>query len=197
MERLLTMATQAGFSRAQELHMPALTVMQQVRDMCASDRCRSYGHSWSCPPACGTLEQCQQRIDRYQRGLLVQTTGDMEDDFDWEAIGAAHTRHKAAFDTLVRQIRVLHPDCLPLTAGACTLCRKCTYPDKPCRFPQRRFASMEAYGLLVSDVCIQSGVAYNYGPKTITYTSCILIDLRKGRDEYGNTQRDILGTAEA
>ena len=35
---------------------------------------------------------------------------------------------------------------------------------------------MEAYGLLVSDVCLKSGVKYYYGPKTMTYTSCILID---------------------
>ena len=66
--------------------------------------------------------------------------------------------------------------CLPLTAGSCTLCRKCTYPERPCRFPKKRFSSMEAYGLLVSDVCLKSGLKYYYGPKTITYTSCILTD---------------------
>jgi len=37
-----------------------------------------------------------------------------------------------------------------------------------------RISAMEAYGLLVSDVCVRSGLAYNYGPGTMTYTSCIL-----------------------
>ena len=35
-------------------------------------------------------------------------------------------------------------------------------------------ASMEAYGLLVSDVCRRSGLGYYYGTGTMTYTSCVL-----------------------
>lgn len=176
METLLTMARQAGFTDAAPLAMSALTAMPQVREMCAAGRCHAYGRSWSCPPACGTLEQCQSRMERYSRGVLVQTTGALEDDFDLEGIANTERRHKKAFADLTRQVRLLHPDCLPLTAGGCTLCRRCTYPDKPCRFPNKRLSSMEAYGLLVSDVCVKSGLAYNHGPKTITYTSCILFD---------------------
>ena len=78
--------------------------------------------------------------------------------------------------SLARQARLLFPSCLPLSSGACSLCRKCTYPDRPCRFPGKRLSSMEAYGLLVSDVCQKSGLPYYYGPKTITFTACILTD---------------------
>lgn len=46
--------------------------------------------------------------------------------------------------------------------------------DRPCRYPTKRLSSMEAYGLLVSDVCTRSGLAYNYGARTMTYTSCVL-----------------------
>ena len=176
MERILTMARQIGFSRCAALEMSALQGRTEVRDMCAADRCLVYGRNWSCPPACGSLELCQQRMDRYHRGILVQTTGTLADDFDLEAIGALSERHRKMFETLARQARMLWSDCLPLTAGACTLCRKCTYPDKPCRFPQKRLSSMEAYGLLVSDVCTKSGVEYYYGPRTMTYTACILLD---------------------
>ena len=38
----------------------------------------------------------------------------------------------------------------------------------------KRLSSMEAYGLFVSDICTRSGLAYNYGPRTMTYTSCVL-----------------------
>ena len=74
-----------------------------------------------------------------------------------------------------RLARLLHPDCLALTAGACTLCARCTCPTRPCRYPSKRLTSMEAYGLWVSDICQKSGLAYNYGPQTLTYTSCVLI----------------------
>ena len=155
--------------------MDALTVREEVRDMCAADLCHSYGKNWSCPPACGSVEFCREQISRYSSGILVQTTGELNDDFDWENLGALCRQHQKAFETLARQVRTFCPDCLPLTAGACTLCRTCTCPDRPCRFPKKRLSSMEAYGLLVSDVCVKSGVKYNYGPKTITYTSCILL----------------------
>ena len=82
--------------------------------------------------------------------------------------------HRVHFLNLARQARLLAPDCLPLSAGPCLVCRKCTYPHRPCRFPAKAISSMEAYGLLVSDICIRSGLQYNYGPKTLTYTSCIL-----------------------
>ena len=97
-----------------------------------------------------------------------------QDDFDYatiEAVGAAHKRRFAGF---ARQMRRAYPGCLPLTAGSCTLCARCTYPDRPCRYPTKRLSSMEAYGLLVSDVCTRSGLAYNYGARTMTYTSCVL-----------------------
>ena len=176
MEQLLTLAAQAGFTQAAPLEAHTLTARTEVRDMCAADRCHAYGRSWSCPPACGTPEQCQAKMNRYNRGILLQTTGQLEDDFDAEGIWETERRHKASFAVLVRQIRQLYPGCLPLTAGCCTLCRTCTYPAKPCRFPNKRFSSMEAYGLLVSDVCLKAGLKYYYGPQTITYTSCILIN---------------------
>jgi predicted metal-binding protein len=110
----------------------------------------------------------------YSGGVIVQTTTDLEDEFDIETMGRAQETHKNRFLTLARQARLIYPDCLPLTAGSCTICRTCTYPDKPCRFPGRMLSSMEAYGLLVSNVCRSSGLEYYYGPLTLTYSACIL-----------------------
>lgn len=177
MQDIVALAFDAGFSHVAELNMDAVLAMDEVRDMCRADRCHAYGHTWSCPPACGTPEHCQKRMSAYPHGILLQTTGSLEDDFDVEAIGRTQLLHKKQFETLVRQVRTLDSDCLPLTAGACTICRKCTYPTRPCRFPAKMFSSMEAYGLLVSDVCKKSGLEYYYGPKTITYSSCILTNL--------------------
>ncbi|MBQ8925438.1 MAG: DUF2284 domain-containing protein, partial [Clostridia bacterium] len=38
----------------------------------------------------------------------------------------------------------------------------------------KAMSSMEAYGLFVTRVCKDNGVPYYYGPKTITYTACVL-----------------------
>ena len=68
-------------------------------------------------------------------------------------------------------------------AGTCRRCARCTYPDAPCRFPEEQVVSMEAYGLLVSQVCQDCGAVYYHGPRTMTYVSCIF--LRRGA-EGGN-----------
>ena len=174
MENLITLALEIGFTHAAPLNTDALHAMPEVRAMCESDRCRRYGRSWSCPPGCGSLQECAERMCSYTGGVLVQTTAALKDEFDIETMGRVQEEHKNRFLTLSRQARLLYPDCLPLTAGSCSICRSCTYPGKPCRFPGKMLSSMEAYGLLVSDVCKQSGLSYYYGPLTLTYSACIL-----------------------
>ena len=175
-DELVTLAKEAGLTYASPLAMDALEFKEEVREMCSADRCKSFGKSWSCPPAVGSVERARERAGSYHRGIIVQTAGTLADSFDMDGTADIMHRHKKSFDTLVRQIRHFYPDCLPMGAGACRLCRSCTYPDRPCRHPDRMVSSMEAYGLLVSDVAIKSGLRYNYGENTMCFTSCVLID---------------------
>lgn len=173
---LEALARENGFTSTSPLEMSALIYRPEVREMCSADQCRSYGRSWSCPPAVGSLEQIRKRTAEYHRGILVQTTGQLRREIDYHSIQRTNEQHVRNFAAYVRQVRQLFPGCLPMGAGACMICRKCTYPDRPCRYPGRMIISMEAYGLIINDVCKGSGLEYNYGPKSFTFTSCILID---------------------
>lgn len=174
--QLMELATGCGFDHVGMLNVPALEFNPAVRDMCASDRCKSFGRCWTCPPYCGTLEEIAEKTASYHRGVLVQSTGRMEDDYDVEAMMETEQLQKARFLRLVQEIRRDYPDCLPMASGACTICGKCGCPEEPCRHPQLAIPSMEAYGLVVSKVCEDSGLKYYYGPRTITFISCILTD---------------------
>ena len=176
MTEMIILAKEAGFKYAASIDMESLEFREDVRAMCRSDRCNSYGKSWSCPPATGSIERAKERISGYHRGIIVQTCGEISGSFDIDGTRQIMLRHKKTFDTFVRQVRTFYPDCLPMGAGACSRCRSCTYPDRPCRHPDRMYPSMEAYGLLVSDVAVRSGLGYNYGENTMSFTSCILID---------------------
>ena len=173
--QLVQEALDAGFSQAGELNVKALVFMPEVRDMCSVDRCHQYGKNWRCPPGCGSIEEAAERAARYSYGVLVQTIGQMEDDFDYETIQVTSEKHKANFAVLVKQLKARYGDILPMGAGTCNICESCTYPNAPCRFPEDSISSMEAYGLWVSKVCELSGVPYNNGKQTITYTSCYLL----------------------
>lgn len=172
-----------GFTEAGVLNTASLEFMPEVRDMCAADRCRSYNRCWTCPPACGTIEEISKKARKYTGGIIVQSVGQMEDEFDVEVMMETEQLQKERFYKLVDYIKKENPDCLPMSAGTCTICKKCSYPDAPCRFPDKAYPSMEAYGLFVSKVCEQSGVKYYYGKNTITYTSCILLGTDHGGDE--------------
>jgi len=168
-------ALTCGFSRAGALNIEALEFLPEVREMCAADLCRSFGKRWTCPPGCGSLTEISEKASAFKCGILVQTVGDLEDDFDYESMMETEKRHNLSFQRLLEQLQEKYPNMLPMGAGACVICEECTYPDAPCRFPERAYPSMEAYGLFVSKVCEKSGIPYYSGKQTITYTSCILL----------------------
>jgi len=174
-QALIQEALDAGFSQAGELNLKSLVFMPEVRDMCSADKCRQYNKNWRCPPGCGSIEDAAEQAARYSYGIIVQTIGRMEDEYDYETIQESGERHKRNFAALVDSLKTRYPDMLPMGAGTCDLCETCTYPNEPCRFPDKSISSMEAYGLWVSKVCQLSGIPYNNGKDTITYTSCYLL----------------------
>ena len=175
-QELFDFAASFGFTNVGPLNVAALDFSPEVRSMCAADKCRSYGRSWTCPPYCGTLEEIAEKAKPYSRGILLQSTAQLEDDYDVETMMETGELQKERFLALVKELRKVYPNCLPMSAGTCTICNPCACPDEPCRFPELAIPSMEAYGLWVSKVCEDSGAKYYYGPQTITYTCCILID---------------------
>lgn len=173
---LIALARSCGFTAAVSLDPETIELKPEVRDMCKDNGCGQYGKRWSCPPGCGDLDSCRARIAGYTSGILVQTTGEIEDSFDFEEMQNIEKRHKEHFDAMHEALGGSYPKLLPLGAGCCVRCEKCTYPDKPCRFPEKMTSSMEAYGMLVLEVCKANGLTYYYGPETMTYTSCFLLE---------------------
>ena len=173
MEHAMKLALEMGFSRAGLLDPATIELKEEVRQMCRN--CGAYDTRWSCPPGCGSLEKCRERIGAYKQGIPVQTTGQLEDPFDGEGMMETEATHKENFVKLYELLRQQYPGMLALGAGGCRLCKSCAFPDAPCRFPEKMVSSMEANGMVVTEVCRANGLQYNYGPNTITYTSCFLL----------------------
>jgi predicted metal-binding protein len=164
----------SGFSEIGSFDPDVLVVRPEVRDMCVADRCHAFGKSWSCPPACGSIEKYRELFRRYHKGYLFQTIATMEDAFDYEGIEQGSKEHKRRFNDLVERVSHTQRDILLLGSGACSLCEQCTYPDAPCRHPDKVFPSMEATGLVVYDVCALTDIPYYHGPNTIAFCGCAL-----------------------
>ena len=166
-------AIAAGFSEAVPLDIRTLQPRQDVRDMCAADKCRAYGKNWTCPPHCGSLAHCGDRMQQYRHGILLQTVGKTEKLIDTKAYRRTEQLHLQLFHSFAAEIRKVYPDALCLGSGGCRICSVCAWPE-PCRFPDQACASMEGYGLFVTQVCRDNGLPYHHGERTITYTACIL-----------------------
>ena len=176
MEKLGKLAEDFGFTAWGELDMKTLEFKPEVRDMCEANTCGQWNRTWACPPACGTLEEMRERVEKYRCGILVQTVGQMEDSFDVETMMETSANHKKNFDALWDELKKEYPGLMAMGTGGCSRCQKCTYPDAPCRFPDKLCASMEGCGLVVNEVCTANGLKYNHGKDTICYTACFLLE---------------------
>jgi len=173
MEKWIQKALELGFTAAAPLDLKTLQPREDVRQMCREDRCRAYGKNWTCPPHCGTLEECREKLGLFEKGILVQTVGKLEKTIDTRGYRRAEAAHLKAFRALAEQIRREEPGALCLASGGCRICGSCAWPE-PCRFPEKACSSMEGYGLFVTQVCRDNGCEYHHGEKTITYTACVL-----------------------
>jgi predicted metal-binding protein len=172
------LAIECGFSRTGRLNPAAILVRREVREACAADKCRAYGKSWSCPPACGSLDECEKRLACFHAGLILQTTGNLEDKFDYETMTLIGENHRSRlFDFQEKLVSFFSGagSWLLLGSGCCTICKQCSYPESPCNYPEKMIVPVEAMGIVVSDLCDRSDILYYYGPGTLTYTGCLLL----------------------
>ena len=146
----------------------------EVRDMCKSNRCGLYGKTWTCPPGVGDWEDLRDECYTYTHALIFTTKHDLDDDFDIEGIGESGRLHKLLDNALAERLRNAKISHLLYSAGGCSLCKSCTYPNAPCRFPDRVHRSMEACGIDVGKLSRVCGLRYNNGPQTVTYFSMIV-----------------------
>ena len=173
-QEFCALAKEIGFEQAGPLDPATIELKEEVREMCASGKCAMYDKRWSCPPGCGTLDECRDLLKGYTRGILVQSVGELEDNFDIETMMETEAAHKERFYAMRKALVEKGIDALAAGAGCCTICPECTYPDAPCRFPEEKMSSMEALGMLVLEVCKANDMRYFYGENTIAYTSCFL-----------------------
>ena len=146
----------------------------EVRHMCEVNRCGKYGTCWTCPPGVGDWEVLRDRYQAYSEAFVFTTCHALEDSFDIEGMQEAKEAHRRLDDLIALTLGDFCGQYVLLGAGGCTICEKCTYPDAPCRFPERTYQPMEACGINVVELSRQCGIKYINGADTVTYFSMLL-----------------------
>jgi len=164
-----------GATRAAVIDVAAVETDAAFRDMCAANACGMYGKCWMCPPDIGGIDEMMADIRRYDRVLVYQTVGELEDSYDFENMQATGARH----NKLAQKLRgvfsargVANP--LHLGAGGCRVCPTCAKrTNAPCRNPELAMTSLEAYGINVSRLAAAAGMKYINGQNTVTYFGAV------------------------
>ena len=164
----------AGFTGFGVIKTGDIPYAPELIHACEQNLCRTYDKIWVCPPAVPRHEEMKRRIDEFETGLVVQLVDQLEDTFDYEGMEEVGARFKAILIDAVFEIRKEYETVLALGSGGCRLCEKCTYPDEPCRFPEKAFYSVESCGIVVNQMVSKVGLKYNNGPATISYAGLIL-----------------------
>ena len=149
-----------------------LTFTERVRYICETE-CPMYNKSWACPPAVGTVESCMARVREYPNFLLISTITEISDIANMEEGLATRASHEA----VTRQVRDIlqseGAETYVLSTEACADCEQCSWPDAPCRKPDRMFPCVESHGVLVTDLAEKIGLDFIISSTLITWYSLL------------------------
>lgn len=112
----------------------------------------------------------------YQKALVYQTVGTLEDSYDFEGMMEAARLHNELSRALAKWFATLpFAKKLHLGAGGCHMCGVCAKrTNEPCRHPELAMPSLETYGINVSELAASSGMKYINGQNTVTYFGALL-----------------------
>ena len=132
---------------------------EKNRDYCKANLCGRYGKTWNCPPAVGTYDECRENdfSDIKKMNSLRDETMEILFEIS-QKLSEKGIRHTT------------------LGCEGCNICKECTYPHSPCRFPEKSVPPVESYGIDVGALAKAKGLTYYAGDGIITYFCIILYD---------------------
>lgn len=172
-EKLKTIALKTGFWETGMIQIDTLHYNSVVRKICI-EKCQYYGTSWACPPAVGTLEQCRKRCEQYDYMMLFSGKYEIEDFFNSAKLLESISWFKKMVERFDKKISNFLSSYILLSNEGCGVCQSCTWPDAPCRFPDKLYHSIEGYGFNINQLADYAKMRYNNGQNTITYFGALL-----------------------
>lgn len=170
-QRLVELVIKLGAYQAAVVPVERIHFDRSFRVLCESNACGYYGKCWMCPPDAGEIDDLIAQAKAFQKALVYQTIGELEDSYDAEGMTEASRRQNRLAQDISHAFASLpFGKTLHLGAGGCRVCPVCAKrTGKPCRYPERAMSSLETYGVAVSELAETCGMKYINGQNTVTY----------------------------
>lgn len=144
----------------------------RVRHICSAE-CPMYGKTWACPPAVGTPEVCLEKCSAYENALLISTVTEVNDIANMDETLATRGEHEGITREVIEVVQAMGHATYGLSSEACSICDSCTYPDAPCRHPERMLPCIESHCILVTEIAEKYGIEFINGANVVTWFSLI------------------------
>lgn len=149
-----------------------LSFSERVRHVCQTE-CPMYGKTWACPPAVGTVDECQARCLSYPEALVITTITEVSDIANLQETLDTRAPHEEITHTVAELMRQQCSDVYVLSTEACAICAECAYPNGPCRHPDKMFPCVESHGIIATELAEKYGIDF-IGGNIVTWFSLLL-----------------------
>lgn len=151
-----------------------IQVAERVRTICRAE-CERYGTTWACPPAVGSLAECEKKIKSYPDGVFFSSVAQVSDLLDMNEMLSTRHAHESLTTEVGKFLEEQGLSVYILSAESCDICERCAYLDgKPCRHPERMHPCLESHGVVAHELVEAGEMEYNLGGDTILWFSLIL-----------------------
>ena len=154
------LAYEQGFTKAFALDPQKISFAEAkiLRQGCEANDCGKYGTNWCCPPGIGDIDQVEAKVKAWRKGVMLQF---ITEAVDGSVNPAMFKEVASAFSAMVQKyyaaVKKEEKECYMLGRGSCLLCKECTYPDAPCRYPEKITPCLSSHGINVYKLWDSSG----------------------------------------
>ena len=149
-----------------------LMFSERIRWICEHE-CPMYGKTWACPPAVGSVEECEARCRQFEEALLIATITEVSDIANIEETLATRAPHEEITRQVHEMVREQAGETMVLSTEACAVCESCAWPDTPCRHRDKMFPCVESHGIVVTDLAEKTGIDFYAEGNLVTWFSLI------------------------
>lgn len=178
-KELLEVCLKNGAHKVKLIDTSDIQFDDSLRNYCIANQCQQYGTNYGCPPFVGETEEVIAEAKSYKKALVFQSVWKLTDSYDIDGMKEAMRNHTNIANNISDEIAAELEKHLDLRAGPCVACEECSaINNDPCRYPEKRRISLEAYCINVTELAKVCDMNYINGTNTVTYFGAFLFDCK-------------------
>lgn len=177
-ENYVKIAEETGFKEAELIKVKDIIFDYGFRKYCEENLCGFYGNNYACPPYCGTPEEMEKKVRRFENALVLKTAYNVADAMNASEMNPLKKKHTQRTLSYIQKVQQYDKkEYLGIMAGPCSFCDQCKMPEgKPCVCEELRFSCLSAYCIDVTKLAKTCGMSLSWDLHSASFFSIYLFD---------------------